>query len=337
MHRRPDPRAILLGFAAVYTIWGTTFLGIALTIRSIPPFLAGGIRFLAAGAILYAYLRTRERRPFSGLNIGGTILCGVLLSGAGNGFIIWAQQGVPSGIAALFVGSIPVIVLLLDWMFFSHRAPTPVAAFGLALGLGGLAVLALHTQELPGHVRPIQICAVLIAAFAWSLGTLLQRRFTGTDRIMNFTCLQMIVGGAFQLLMGFVDHEGPEFSLSHITLQSGLALLYLIVFGSLIAANCYTFIVAHVGAARVSTYALVNPLIALTLGALVLGEKITPATMLAAGLVLIGVALVLWQGRPRGPNKPAKGVAQMTETAASGAAAPSGAAPPLAVSPRRLV
>ena len=314
MHRRPGLRAILLAFAAIYTIWGTTFLGIALTIRSIPPFFAGGARFLAAGAALFVYLRARERHPFAGLDIGGTILCGLLLSGAGNGFIIWAQQGVPSGIAALFVGSIPVIVLLLDWMFFSHRAPTPAAAFGLALGLGGLTVLALHTQSLPGHVRPIQIGAVLIAAFSWSLGTLLQRRYTGADRVMNFTCLQMLIGGLFQLLMGFVDHEGPAFSLSHVTLQSALALLYLIVFGSLIAANCYTFVVAHVGAAQVSTYALVNPLIALTLGALVLGEKITPPTLLAAALVLAGVSLVLWPGRRRAQT-----------------------APPLAVSPRRLV
>ena len=318
MHRRPDARAILLGFAAVYIIWGTTFLGIALTIRSIPPFFAGGIRFLAAGAIAYIYLRARERHPFAGLDIGGTILCGLLLSGAGNGFIMWAQEGVPSGIAALFVGSIPVIVLLLDWMFFSHRAPTATAVLGLALGISGLVVLAFHTQSLSGHVRPIQIWAVLLAAFAWSLGTLLQRRYTGADRVMNFTCLQMLVGGAFQMLMGFVDREGPGFSLSQITLQSALALLYLIVFGSLIAANCYTFIVAHVGAARVSTYALVNPLIALTLGALVLGEKITPPTLLAAGLVLLGVALVLWQGRRRAPDEPA-------------------GQPSLAVSPRRLV
>jgi drug/metabolite transporter (DMT)-like permease len=319
MHRRPGLRAILLAFAAVYIIWGTTFLGIALSIRSIPPFFAGAIRFLAAGAILYVYLLARgERRPFAGLDIGGTILCGVLLSGTGNGFIIWAQEGVPSGIAALFVGCIPVIVLLLDWMFFSRRAPAPGAALGLALGLSGLVVLSLHTESLSGHVRPIQICAVLIAAFAWSLGTLLQRRYAGADRVMNFTCLQMLVGGAFQLLMGFVDREGGAFSLSHITLQSGLALLYLIIFGSLIATNCYSFLVAHVGAQEVSTYALVNPVIALALGALVLDEKITPATLVATALVLLGVALVLWQGRRRSPDQPA-------------------GQPSLAVSPRRLV
>jgi drug/metabolite transporter (DMT)-like permease len=318
MHRRPGLQAIMLAFAAIYIIWGTTFLGIALSIRSIPPFIGGGIRFLAAGAILYLYLRARERRPFAGLDIGGTILCGVLLSGAGNGFIMWAQEGVPSGIAALFVGSIPVIVLLLDWMFFSHRAPTPAAALGLALGISGLVVLAFHTQSLSGHVRPIQIWAVLFAAFAWSLGTLLQRRYAGAERVMNFTCLQMLIGGVFQLLMGLVDHEGPAFSLSHITLQSALALLYLIIVGSLIAANCYSFLVAHVGAQQVSTYALVNPVIALALGALVLGETITPATLLAAGLVLLGVALVLWQGRRRAPDEPA-------------------GQPSLAVSPRRLV
>ena len=313
MHQRPDLKAILLAFAGIYIIWGTTFLAIALAIRTIPPFFSGGLRFLSAGVLMYVYLRLcGERQVFAGLSIRGTLLCGVLLSGIGNGFIIWGQQALPSGIAALFVGGLPVVILLLDWMFFSRRAPTRLAAIGLALGMSGLIVLSLNTHALSGKVRPAHVIMVLLAEVGWSLGTLLQRRYVGPDRVQNFTCLQMLAGGSFQLLAGFVDREWIGFSPAHVSLQSLLAVLYLIVFGSLIAANCYSFLVAHVPAQQISTYALVNPAIALGLGALVLGEKITPATALAALLVALGVALVLWRRRP-------------PET------------PELAVSPRRLV
>ena len=122
-HQRPPLAQILLAFAGIYIIWGTTFLAIAFVIRTIPPFFSGGVRFLIASALLYAWLRLHEPRPFSRLHIGGSILIGVLMSGMGNGFVVWSQQGLPSGIAALFVGMLPVSTLLLDWIFFSRRRP----------------------------------------------------------------------------------------------------------------------------------------------------------------------------------------------------------------------
>jgi drug/metabolite transporter (DMT)-like permease len=313
MQQRPATNAILLAFAGIYVIWGTTFLAITLAIRTMPPFVSGGLRFTTAGLLMYVYLRWRGlRHPFAGLSFGGTLLCGVLLSGIGNGFIIWAQQALPSGVAALFIGALPVQILVFDWMFFSHRAPTPVAAVGLALGFGGVVLLTLHSHSLSGNVRPAHVLMVLLAIVGWSLGSLLQRRYVGPERVQSFTCLQMIAGGVFQALAGLVDHEWTGFSLAQVSPQSWLATLYLIVFGSLIAANCYSFLIAHVPAQQVSTYALVNPVIALTLGALLLGERIGPTTLLAALLVLVGVALVLWSRRR--PETPA-----------------------LAVSPRRLV
>ncbi|HEY5019554.1 MAG TPA: EamA family transporter, partial [Steroidobacteraceae bacterium] len=145
MTARPGTRAILLAFAGIYIIWGTTFLGIALAIRTIPPFFSGALRFFVAAALMYAWLRTREPRPFARLDIGGSVLCGVLLSGIGNGFVIWSQQGLPSGIAALFVGALPVMILLLDWLLFAHRAPAPRGVLGVAIGLSGVVVLTLHT------------------------------------------------------------------------------------------------------------------------------------------------------------------------------------------------
>jgi drug/metabolite transporter (DMT)-like permease len=244
---------------------------------------------------MYVWLRWREPRPFAGLNLGGTALCGVLLTGMGNGFLIWAQLALPSGIAALFVGSLPVWILLLDWMFFTRRAPRPLAGLGVLLGLAGLVVLSLNTESLSGRVRPIHVIAVLVTELAWALGTLLQPRYAPRSRVVNFTCLQMLVGSGFQFLMAALGREWRLFDPAHVSLLSWLSLAYLSVFGSIIAFSCYAFLVSHVAAQKVATYALVNPVIALALGALVLNERITQAAIVSMVLVLLGVALVLAQ------------------------------------------
>jgi drug/metabolite transporter (DMT)-like permease len=289
---------ILLAFAGIYIIWGTTFVALALAIRSIPPFISGALRFATAGALMYAWLRTREPRPFAGLNIGGCILIGVLMSGIGNGFVIWSQLGLPSGIAALFVGALPVSTLILDWLFFSRRAPSAQSALGVAIGLGGIVVLSSHTHSFSGTVRPLHVISVLTAELGWSAGTLLQPRYVRPARVMNFVCLQMLAGAAFQLLMSVIDREWTGFVPAHVSPQSVLAVGYLVVFGSLVAVNCYSFLVARVPAQKVTTYALVNPVIALALGAVMLGESVTPAAILSGILVLVGVALVLFQRTP---------------------------------------
>ncbi|MFI4905836.1 MAG: EamA family transporter [Steroidobacteraceae bacterium] len=312
-HQRPALAQVLLAFAGIYIIWGTTFLAIALTIRTIPPFFSGGVRFLIAASLMYAWLRAREPRPFARLHIGGSILCGVLMSGIGNGFVIWSQTGLPSGIAALFVGALPVSTLLLDWMFFSKRPPSSQSALGVAIGLAGVVVLTVHTHSFSGAIRPVHVIAVLTAELAWSAGTLLQRRYVSAERILNFSCLQMLAGAAFQLLMGGIDREWIGFVPAHISLQSVFAVLYLVVFGSIVAVNCYSFLVAHVPPQKVTTYALVNPVIALALGAIVLHEKISPAAILSAILVLVGVALVLFQRRAVEQRPPPAALAAATE------------------------
>lgn len=296
MPRRSDAGAILIAFAAIYIIWGTTYLGIALVLRSLPPFLGGSVRFLAAALLMYLWLRWRDPHPFAGLNLAATALCGVLMTGMGNGFVIYAQTGLPSGVAALFIAVLPVLTLLLDWVFYARRRPGSAAVMGVTLGFAGIVVLTANMHTLSGTIRPIHVAAVIVAELAWANGTLLQRRYLPPGRVASFTCLQMFVGSLFQLLLGLSHHEWPLLAGSHLTPASLLALAYLIVFGSLIAFNSYSFLIARVAAQKITTYALVNPVIALALGALVLHEKTTPAAMLAAVLVLLGVALVLFPG-----------------------------------------
>jgi len=186
-------------------------------IRTVPPFISGATRYLLAGALMYLWLRVRDARStrdlaananpsgtFAGVNLPMAALCGVLLSGVGNGYIIWAQQGIPSGIAALMVASVPILVLILDWAFFSKRAPTAQALAGTAIAVAGVVTLVMHTHSLSGHAGAIYLAALLVAVLAWSLGTLLQKQHARKDNVLSFTCAQMLAGGAFQLLLARV-------------------------------------------------------------------------------------------------------------------------------------
>ena len=300
--RRAEIPLILAAFAGIYLIWGTTYLATAFAIRSLPPFVVGTMRFLSMGSLMYLWLRAHEPSPFAGLDRGITILCGVLMSGVGNGLSMWAQLALPSGITALFIASLPMFVLILDWAFFSRRAPAGAAALGVILGLSGVGLLTAHSRELSGTVHPIHIAAVTLAVLAWATASLLQRRHIPVDRITNFTCLQLLAAGTFQMVLATLNGEWQNLSVPQVTGSSLLAVVYLALVGTLVATNCYSYLLAHVPVQKVSTYALVNPVIALALGALILDEKITPITITASALVMAGVALVLMQGlRKREP------------------------------------
>lgn len=287
--------AIGAAFAGIYVIWGTTYLAIAVVIRTIPPFISGAGRFFIAAALMYAWLRIRNARPFDGLNLGLSAVCGVLLSGMGNGMVIWAQQGIPSGIAALFVTAVPVFVLVLEWAFFTRKAPSGSALLGIAVALAGVVTIVSHTRTLSGDTQVLYLLSMFAATLAWSFGTLLQKRVATRDNVLSFTCAQMFFGAVFQLVMSFVDSEWGRFDPASVSPAAMIGVAYLIVFGSLIAVTCYLWLLTRVAAQKVTTYALVNPVVALILGALVLDEKITPLAVLAAALVLGGVALVLFQ------------------------------------------
>lgn len=287
--------AVVLAFAAIYVIWGTTYLAIAISIQTLPPFISGALRFLLAGGLMYAWLRARERDPFAGVNMAAAAICGVLLAGIGNGFVIWAQQGIPSGIAALIVTAMPVTVLVLDWLFFSRRAPRRQGLVGTGIALLGVVIIVMHTRSISGDAQPLHLLAMIVAVIGWALGTLWQKRSVSAGTVLSFTTAQVLFGGLFQLGMSFVDGEWSSFDVGAVSTQSVLAILYLVVFGSIIGLNCYLWLLTRVPAQKVTTYALVNPVVALILGALILHESVTAITVVATLLVLLGVALVLFQ------------------------------------------
>jgi len=287
--------AMIAAFAAIYFFWGTTYLAIALAIQTIPPFITGGVRFVIAGLVMYAWLRWRNPRPFADVNLAMAACAGVLLSGVGNGLVTWSQQGIPSGIAALIVTAVPVIVLLLDWAFFSKRPPSRPALIGTAIAFTGVVAIVTHTRSLSGTAQPLYLAALIVSAIGWSFGTLIQKRAAKPETVLSFTCAQMMFGGLFQLLLSVPDGEWAHFDVTAVSWTSVLAVGYLIVFGSIVGLNCYLWLLTRVPASKAATYALVNPVVALFLGALVLNERITALALIAAALVLIGVGLVLFQ------------------------------------------
>jgi drug/metabolite transporter (DMT)-like permease len=286
---------VLLAFAGIYLIWGTTYLAIALSIRTLPPFTSGGVRFLIAALLMYLWLRWRAARPFEGIDLKRAALCGVLLTGFGNGLVVWAQQGVPSGITALLVAAIPIFILVVEYLFFAGGLPKPRIAVGMSIALAGVVIIVMQTRSLSGAAKPIYIAAILLAVLSWSFGTLLQRQAgVKPERIVAFTCVQIFFGALLQLTLATLNAEWRTLHVEGISLLSLLALLYLVVFGSVIALSCYSWLLTQVTPQKVATYALVNPVVALALGALVLGERITATAVLAALGVLLGISLVLF-------------------------------------------
>lgn len=291
----PSLSKIVPAFAGIYVIWGTTYLAIALSIQTLPPFVSGGGRFLIAALSMYLWLRWRTPRPLEGIDLKRAALCGFLLTGFGNGLVVWAQQGVPSGVAALLVAAIPIFILAVEYLFFAGKLPRPRVMLGMSVALIGVAVIVLQTRTLSGDAKPIYIAAILLAVLSWSFGTLLQRQAAvKPDRIVAFTCVQIFFGAVLQLMLATVSGEWAQLHLESVSLVSSLALFYLVVFGSIVALSCYSWLLTQIAAQKVATYALVNPVVALALGAAILGEKISAAAIFAAIAVLGGIALVLF-------------------------------------------
>jgi drug/metabolite transporter (DMT)-like permease len=288
---------LVLAFLCIYLVWGTTFYVIAVGLRFLPPFTLVAARFLIAGTLLYLWLRQRDSRPFAGLPTARVVLAGVLFSGINNGFITWAQQGVPSGTVALIVASIPICVLALDWSLFSRQAPARHVVAGMLIAGIGVTLVIAQTHSFRGQTGLIYLAAVLIAMLSWSIATLLQRGLVPPGKTLAFASAQMLCGGTFALLLSVGSAEWREVSAASLSWPAIAAVLYLSLAGSVLAQSCYFWLLTRVRPYQATTYALVNPVVALFLGVWLLDEILTIGTSLSALLVLIGIAVVLFAHR----------------------------------------
>ncbi len=285
---------VIIAFALVYVIWGSTYLAIRFAVGTIPPFLMVGTRFLVAGVVLYAWQRSRGGPKPTPVQWRNVSIVGTLLLLVGNGVLAWAELRVPSGLAALIVAIIPLWLVLFDWIAGGPR-PGRFAVLGIVLGFVGVTLLVNPAGH--GGVDPVGAAALVVATIGWAVGTLFGRRADMPKAVLLTTGMEMIAGGAANIVAGVVTGETTQLHVAAISRASLIGLIYLIVLGSWVAYSAYTYLVTATTTARLSTYAYVNPVIAIILGWLIAGEPIGPRTLVAMGVILGGVILLTLQPR----------------------------------------
>lgn len=287
-----SPFRMLLAFAVIYIGWGSTFLAVRIAVQTVPPFLVGASRNLVAGVAMVGLgLATGATWPARAAWRQAAII-GTCLFVANHGAIAWASRRNPSGITALLVATIPLWIVVLDWTFRNGRRPSPRAAWGLGLGFLGSVLLFLPSSEHGGVVVDRMASAVTaIAAIGWAAGTLTARRAHLSDSVLMATGLPMLVGGAALTLIAAVSGEFGALRTASLSAASLWAVAYLIVMGSLAGFSAYLYLLKTLPASRVATYAYVNPIVALALGAGFGGEPLAALTLVAAAISLAGVYL----------------------------------------------
>ncbi len=297
----PSRTAIIAGFAAIYLIWGSTYLGIRIAVETMPAFLMASVRFLVAGGIVAGFIAlTRGFRAKPHQWRDNAIVGGFLCLG-GNGLVSWAEEKVPSGIATLIISVGPLFIVLMDWAAHAWfqdgkrgTRPIPLTFVGLALGFAGLAILVgpdvIATGV--GTLDPWRVLGLLGATFFWGCGMIYMRYAHDPAEPFTASGIQMICGSGWLLAASLVTGELARFDPAAVTARSVGAWTYLVIFGSLIGFSTFTWLMKHSTPAKVSTYAYVNPIVAVFLGWLILHEPVSPRIFLAAGIIIAGVAII---------------------------------------------
>lgn len=299
-HRGRASTLVLIAFALVYIVWGSTYLAIRIGIESFPPLLLAGTRHLITGLILYPLLRWKTGVQPTASHWRMSFITGFLLLFVGNGGVCIAERTVPSGVTALLVATVSLWMVLVDWLRPRGTRPVPQVIAGLILGFGGLALL-VGPKNLggSGRVDPLGVGILLIASLAWASGSVYSKHAGGLSGSPFLgAAMQSLSGGVALWIAGILSGEVRGFHFAAVTLRSWLALAYLIAFGSMVGFTAYIYMLKKSTATRVATYAFVNPVVALFLGWLLVGESITLRTVIAAAVILTAVLLVITARHP---------------------------------------
>ena len=293
---RPARALLFLAFAIVYAVWGSTYLAIRVAVETLPPFLSGAARFLIAGGALLAFLRLRGVPSPNALQWRRSIVAGVLMLVGGNGLVVWAEKSISSGFAALLVALTPIWFALLDWARPAGVRPQGKTVLGVLIGFSGIALLVNGEARVNGAW--LAAMAVIVAGMCWAGGSLYSKHAPSTDSPWMNAATQMFSGGVGLLAVGLLFGEPFRTEWSAISARSLFALAYLIVFGSWIAFSAYVWLLQVSTPSRVSTYAYVNPVIAVFLGWALLGEQVTGRMFVGMLVILAGVTIITIQQRP---------------------------------------
>lgn len=303
------PWLVLLALGSIYFIWGSTYVGIRVAIDTLPPFFMAGTRFVVAGALLYAWQRGRGVRSPTRRQWRAALIIGALMLVGGNGGVTFAEQYVPSSLAALVVAAVPIWAVLLDWLLFDGPRPTRIMWLGLVGGLAGVAFL-IGPGEFGGErIEPIGVIALLTATLTWATGSLISRRAELPREPLMATGAEMLAGGALLFVAGLINGEATALHLDRVSTESALALLYLTLIGSLVAFTAYQWLLRNTTPARATSYAYVNPVVAVFLGWALASEPVTLHTLAGAAIIITAVMVITSaraqaQAAPSPPESP---------------------------------
>jgi len=284
---------IALAFLSIYTIWGSTYLAIRFAIETFPPFLMAAIRFLIAGGVLYGWMRLRGASSPTRANWKATTIIGGFLLLGGNGGVTNAELVIPSGLAAVLITIVPIWMALLELLRRDRIVPTPQVVLGLILGFAGV-VLLVGPGDLGGSsgLNPLWAGVLILSSLSWAIGSVYSRKASLPTAPLLGSGMEMLAGGVLLLVASLVSQEWVGFQPSNVSLLSFVSFLYLIVFGSLIAFSAYVWLLTKTTTAKVSTYAYVNPVVAVLLGYFLAGEQLTLRTLLASSVIIIAVVVI---------------------------------------------
>lgn len=302
--------------ATVYVVWGSTYLAIRVMVETMPPLLSAGIRFALAGAVFLAALRLmrggRGRVRVTRSQAAAAALAGTLLCFGGNGLVTVAEKEVPSGLAALIIGAVPLWVVLMRVI---HGDAVPRGTLGgVAVGFAGLAVLVLPGDR-PGDAPLWGVLLIVLASVSWAAGSFYSKRIDLPSDALVSTGFQMLLGGGVMIVVGLGAGEAADVRFGEFSTRSLLAFAYLVIAGSLLAFTAYTWLLQNVAISTVATYAYVNPVIAVILGALILSEEITVAVVVGAAAIVLSVAAVVRRESSEPAPAPDPGAAAASEPA----------------------
>jgi drug/metabolite transporter (DMT)-like permease len=285
---------LVLSFALVYVLWGATFFAMRIGVESFPPLILAGMRHFSVGLVLSPLLRWRTGIRPTAEQWRTAATTGVLLLSVGNGGVCWAEQTVPSGIAALLVATVTLWMVIVDWLRPGGHRPSARILFGIVMGFVGMVILIGPARlGLSGRVDPIGAAVLIAASLAWACGSLYSKHGTLPSSPMLGVAMQGLCGGATLWIMSLFSGEVARFHPAAAPLRAWMAVGYLMVFGSCIGFTAYLYILKKSTAARVGTYAFVNPIVALVIGWVLGGEALSPRTLLAAAVILTAVVLVI--------------------------------------------
>ncbi len=309
MGKLSDSIKITLAFAVIYIVWGTTFLAIRIALESIPPFMMAGLRFTVAGLLLFAWVYFRNPVKIKPAHLKLPVITGLLMIFIGHGSLAWAEQFITSGFAALLCSVIPVWMVLISWMQSRANKPDKLTIAGIILGITGVTLLTVTGDEFSISTTAgsgmiiFNILPLLLSGILWSYASIKSRKFSKELPLLYSVSIQILSGGTALLLLSIFRGEVAELSVSAISFISFASMVYLVLFGTIVAYSSYVWLLKASTPAKVGTYAFFNPLIAVFLGWLTIDEPITMVMIIGAVGILVSVLLI---NKPFVNKKPPK-------------------------------